>query len=168
MNAIQEKIIDFCSHITKVSEEFNANSEVPKMKDMELNISIASLSAYVYKELDSDRMERKEARVRKKINSVNLDLNSDKEALFYLFSPELKWSKNGFKGRDGNWINPIEGGFCINSIYEILTSEKKKFTESRKSTRLNSSHVATPYAVFCLPKKKPTLIPSSSCNNNHN
>src|SRR5690625_5387715 len=27
----------------------------------------------------------------------------------------------------------------------------------RKSTRLNSSHVASSYAVFCLKKKKPTL-----------
>src|SRR5207253_6902037 len=28
----------------------------------------------------------------------------------------------------------------------------------RKSTRLNSSHVATSYAVFCLKKKNPALI----------
>src|SRR5437660_8968970 len=29
----------------------------------------------------------------------------------------------------------------------------------RKSTRLNSSHVAISYAVFCLKKKKPTKLP---------
>src|SRR5690625_7406675 len=29
-----------------------------------------------------------------------------------------------------------------------------KFTRDRKSTRLNSSHVAISYAVFCLKKKK--------------
>src|SRR5690625_6855540 len=32
----------------------------------------------------------------------------------------------------------------------------------RKSTRLNSSHVATSYAVFCLKKKKDTLMSSPS------
>src|SRR6266513_4613381 len=30
--------------------------------------------------------------------------------------------------------------------------------EDRKSTRLNSSHVSISYAVFCLKKKKKTLI----------
>src|SRR5690625_6134720 len=39
---------------------------------------------------------------------------------------------------------------------EELNNAEKKFIESedRKSTRLNSSHVATSYAVFCLKKKK--------------
>src|SRR5690606_2008056 len=32
--------------------------------------------------------------------------------------------------------------------------EASKFTEDRKSTRLNSSHVKISYAVFCLKKKK--------------
>src|SRR5690625_5685531 len=31
----------------------------------------------------------------------------------------------------------------------------KELTRDRKSTRLNSSHVAISYAVFCLRKKKP-------------
>src|SRR5439155_14902607 len=34
----------------------------------------------------------------------------------------------------------------------------------RKSTRLNSSHVAISYAVFCLKKKKKSVIGSSSSN----
>ncbi len=124
MNILQEKIIGFCNQIQNLCEEFNTNSETKKMN---LETSIANLSAYVNKELDSERMERKEKRIRKKINSIDLDINSDKESLFYLFSPELKWNKDGFKGKDENWIDPIDGGFCINSIYEILTSEKKKF-----------------------------------------
>src|SRR5439155_24610951 len=33
-------------------------------------------------------------------------------------------------------------------------SELATFVEDRKSTRLNSSHVAISYAVFCLKKKK--------------
>src|SRR5437870_11475556 len=34
------------------------------------------------------------------------------------------------------------------------TNESVKLREDRKSTRLNSSHVAISYAVFCLKKKK--------------
>src|SRR5204862_539255 len=34
-------------------------------------------------------------------------------------------------------------------------------TRDRKSTRLNSSHVETSYAVFCLKKK--TLVPRNGC-----
>src|SRR5690625_5404488 len=39
---------------------------------------------------------------------------------------------------------------------EIPAIQKQSFTldEDRKSTRLNSSHVAISYAVFCLKKKK--------------
>src|SRR5690625_4535290 len=33
----------------------------------------------------------------------------------------------------------------------------------RKSTRLNSSHVAISYAVFCLKKKKNNMTPLASC-----
>src|SRR5690625_6456287 len=33
-----------------------------------------------------------------------------------------------------------------------------KFNRDRKSTRLNSSHVAISYAVFCLKKKKKKII----------
>src|SRR5690625_5894573 len=38
---------------------------------------------------------------------------------------------------------------------ELLTDEDlKSLREDRKSTRLNSSHVAISYAVFCLKKKR--------------
>src|SRR5690625_4789526 len=42
---------------------------------------------------------------------------------------------------------------------EVITPDNikrilEKFNLDRKSTRLNSSHVAIPYAVFCLKKKK--------------
>src|SRR2546426_6695161 len=36
-------------------------------------------------------------------------------------------------------------------------------TEDRKSTRLNSSHLVISYAVFCLKKKKKTLVHSRVC-----
>src|SRR5690625_2647744 len=38
----------------------------------------------------------------------------------------------------------------------VPTPEGKLFDQDRKSTRLNSSHVAISYAVFCLKKKKKT------------
>src|SRR3984893_19408957 len=36
---------------------------------------------------------------------------------------------------------------------------ERKAAQDRKSTRLNSSHVAISYAVFCLKKKKPSRSP---------
>src|SRR5699024_11697698 len=45
--------------------------------------------------------------------------------------------------------------------YKILQEYQKKYPllEDRKSTRLNSSHVSTSYAVFCLKKKtQPTQL----------
>src|SRR5207253_10444053 len=38
-----------------------------------------------------------------------------------------------------------------------LSAHHSAFTSDRKSTRLNSSHVAISYAVFCLKKKKKTV-----------
>src|SRR5437667_8984806 len=35
-------------------------------------------------------------------------------------------------------------------------------TRDRKSTRLNSSHITTSYAVFCLKKKPPALLRTST------
>src|SRR5690625_6688391 len=44
----------------------------------------------------------------------------------------------------------------LNRQFDLLASMNSKIPESedRKSTRLNSSHVAISYAVFCLKKKK--------------
>src|SRR5438477_9082242 len=36
---------------------------------------------------------------------------------------------------------------------KVKTLEEFKFSEDRKSTRLNSSHMSISYAVFCLKKK---------------
>src|SRR5438874_9777055 len=40
-----------------------------------------------------------------------------------------------------------------------FSGEHEQLCEDRKSTRLNSSHVEISYAVFCLKKKKPTMMP---------
>src|SRR5437870_8501363 len=42
-----------------------------------------------------------------------------------------------------------------------------KFRVDRKSTRLNSSHVAISYAVFCLKKKKQNQTTNDNQNNHH-
>src|SRR3712207_6864083 len=49
-----------------------------------------------------------------------------------------------------------------NQGYEVSQTEKKQldteFFRDRKSTRLNSSHANISYAVFCLKKKKKSII----------
>src|SRR5439155_25733148 len=44
-------------------------------------------------------------------------------------------------------------GAEVSVAADTLAVSKKTITEDRKSTRLNSSHVAISYAVFCLKKK---------------
>src|SRR5690625_5718697 len=55
-------------------------------------------------------------------------------------------------------------GFCLVYAYKVVLSmsivamvksghKSSNFSRDRKSTRLNSSHVAISYAVFCLKKK---------------
>src|SRR5690625_5494050 len=51
---------------------------------------------------------------------------------------------------------------CIyKNIMIALSCQSKLLDQDRKSTRLNSSHVAISYAVFCLKKNK---SPASTCN----
>src|SRR5437660_10606873 len=42
----------------------------------------------------------------------------------------------------------------LEELAELANSAGAEVVEDRKSTRLNSSHVAISYAVFCLKKKK--------------
>src|SRR5690625_6772478 len=57
----------------------------------------------------------------------------------------------------GNLIGSAFFGFNTPAFFSALTT-----IADRKSTRLNSSHVATSYAVFCLNKKK-----KKDCTYNH-
>src|SRR5690625_6473330 len=43
---------------------------------------------------------------------------------------------------------------CLTILFNMDLIILHHFIEDRKSTRLNSSHVAISYAVFCLKKKK--------------
>src|SRR5688500_19643938 len=57
-------------------------------------------------------------------------------------------------GDDGNWSQFMEAHYRRK---EHRADEPEKESD-RKSTRLNSSHLVISYAVFCLKKKKKTLI----------
>src|SRR5439155_22332671 len=67
-----------------------------------------------------------------------------------------------FRSRSEHWCCPSFSYFLslpilrppINSRLRMRTGQRKKYEKDRKSTRLNSSHVAISYAVFCLKKKK--------------
>src|SRR5690625_6468538 len=56
------------------------------------------------------------------------------------------------------WASFFEDPTFVENFAESMSDEQKKLikslmNEDRKSTRLNSSHVAISYAVFCLKKK---------------
>src|SRR5207253_7987695 len=51
----------------------------------------------------------------------------------------------------------IRRNFSVGVVAPATPTEKFRRMLDRKSTRLNSSHVAISYAVFCLKKKKKTL-----------
>src|SRR5207249_3882693 len=71
---------------------------------------------------------------------------------------------------DDPWNRTHYASWFMNAVtqYDFVFSPRRanqNRTADRKSTRLNSSHVSTSYAVFCLKKKKQTtrrLLPRSA------
>src|SRR5690625_6343206 len=63
------------------------------------------------------------------------------------------WTGPGNAGRKGR-------GIRLTSLTSGSTDASASCSPDRKSTRLNSSHVASSYAVFCLKKK--TVAPAVS------
>src|SRR5258705_8850616 len=51
----------------------------------------------------------------------------------------------------------VAGIVELDDVREVLAVRRRA---DRKSTRLNSSHLGISYAVFCLKKKKGTVMPS--------
>src|SRR5690625_5336435 len=86
-------------------------------------------------------------------NSSNFVDSHFKEEVFGYIQKELEKKTNEIKS-------------IGESIHDYIQQEKDWFIKQknmlpdpdRKSTRLNSSHVAISYAVFCLKKKKPAKI----------
>src|SRR5437870_11351636 len=62
------------------------------------------------------------------------------------FGIQSSWSR-----RDAR---PVPAGMSLPMMTFSLRPRSRSFWPDRKSTRLNSSHVAISYAVFCLKKKK--------------
>src|SRR5437660_3155464 len=56
--------------------------------------------------------------------------------------------------REGLVLYPNSVELHVGVGYAQLAREEFAWARDRKSTRLNSSHVAISYAVFCLKKKK--------------
>src|SRR5690606_22935745 len=59
-----------------------------------------------------------------------------------------------------NGSSPLNGPICLKLSPVLGISILITSAPDRKSTRLNSSHVKTSYAVFCLKKKKETRYKS--------
>src|SRR5690625_6654621 len=87
-------------------------------------------------------------------NAANMYLNLEVLERNGLEMPDEDWTRDDYtellRGMRGDatpyyWTNRLFGG-VVPWLYVNDTSD-------RKSTRLNSSHVAISYAVFCLKKK---------------
>src|SRR5690625_7682120 len=68
----------------------------------------------------------------------------------------LRWTEFYRHESCGKCAPCREGTWWLAQMLERLEAGKGQEGEDRKSTRLNSSHVAISYAVFCLNKKKKT------------
>src|SRR5256885_9405705 len=70
-------------------------------------------------------------------------------------SGQYVYQISGFDFRNnGNGLPYREAGVFVADGNGNITGGADDFSEDRKSTRLNSSHLVISYAVFCLKKKK--------------
>src|SRR5690625_4382581 len=81
--------------------------------------------------------------------------------IMFLCTDPFKYGPEQSQALDDVDVIENTGTAEANPIFELTAKEKSTFAmvslgadEDRKSTRLNSSHVANSYAVFCLKKKK--------------
>src|SRR5690625_6352971 len=95
----------------------------------------------------------------------NFDSDTERRFSIILERDAIKWfkpAKGQFKMyyKKGTEHPEYVPDFIVETSDYILMVETKsaqhKNEKDRKSTRLNSSHVAISYAVFCLKKKKST------------
>src|SRR3712207_7205803 len=74
-----------------------------------------------------------------------------------LFRSGLEISADAADAVDSVVLDQVSAGVAVRMavLYHLLAGEDQK---DRKSTRLNSSHANISYAVFCLKKKKKTIM----------
>src|SRR5690625_6453208 len=63
------------------------------------------------------------------------------------FHPSSGWTFHGHDALGAKWVPRIFRRLSL------PLDERMRYVQDRKSTRLNSSHVAISYAVFCLKKR---------------
>src|SRR5690625_6729949 len=89
---------------------------------------------------------------------MNMEKRLGTVRTFHLFSIiRIKWKYVIFQVCLINWKNRYLMHLLVLPVMVILTMMVYQIgrpSQDRKSTRLNSSHVAISYAVFCLKKKK--------------
>src|SRR3712207_6999869 len=82
-----------------------------------------------------------------------------------LFRSHLPWCRNdATSARAGRLLEGYESGGSSTTrtrskVKQTTTDGWTSQGEDRKSTRLNSSHANTSYAVFCLKKKNTQIAP---------
>src|SRR5690625_5434088 len=78
--------------------------------------------------------------------SENLEVNEKVSDLYKFF-------KSNHRIIDVRNYKPEHANIYSSKVLEQINNNEEGWDEDRKSTRLNSSHVAISYAVFCLKKK---------------
>src|SRR5690625_5921027 len=84
-------------------------------------------------------------------NEFNISREDQDEFAYQSHKKALKALE---ENRFASQIVPLEVEMNVLDENEKVQTKKIVFDKDRKSTRLNSSHVAISYAVFCLKKKK--------------
>src|SRR5699024_11551801 len=95
-------------------------------------------------------------------NAMHTELKNDENVL--IFGEDVGQNGGVFRATEG-----LQKEFGEDRVFDTPLAESgigglaiglalQGFRPDRKSTRLNSSHVSISYAVFCLKKKKNTVV----------
>src|SRR5437660_2560735 len=106
-------------------------------------------------------MARKEIAVKKYVVTLSNEEREHLTALIHsghhpaqkLLKARILLKADASDGGEG-WSDSQIAAALESSVDTVARTRQRLVEEDRKSTRLNSSHVAISYAVFCLKKKK--------------
>src|SRR5690625_2692444 len=145
-------IFTACSNSTeeKIHKHLEEAVKIENENESEKDSSIAELEQHeqeIYKEIIGLSLDDYD-KIKKLVDAANENIDERNE-LLQQENDKYEESKEEFKNTES----------LIEKLNDKDTKEKAKnmydtmMEQIRKSTRLNSSHVATSYAVFCLKKK---------------